>query len=70
MNILKKMSGWKTKVGGIGMIASGVAGLANAVVNDFDPVAIKESVLLIVAGVTAFGGLAAIGIGHKIEKAG
>ncbi len=64
------MTGWKTKIGGIGMIATGIGALANAALNNFDPVAIKDSITMIAAGISAFGGLAAIGIGHKIEKAG
>jgi hypothetical protein len=62
------MKGWKTWVGGIGMIATGIGSLANAILNDFDPVAIKESAVMIAAGFSSFGGLTAIGLGHKIEK--
>lgn len=60
------MEGWKTKVGAIGSIASGVVLICQALVTiedgqiNFDR--IQEGVVLIAAG------LAVWGIGHKIEK--
>ena len=65
--ILKDMKGWKTKVGGIGSIASGVVLIAQALVvaeGSVDFSRIQEGIVLIVAG------FAVLGIGHKIEKAG
>ena len=59
------MTGWKTKVGAIGSIASGVVIIAQAIVVaegslDFDK--IMDGLVLIAAGFAVFG------IGHKIEK--
>ena len=58
------MSGWKTKVGGIGAILGGLAGIAEAVVHgNYDP----DKLIAYWGMVT--GGFVALGIGHKIEKA-
>lgn len=57
------MTGWKTWVGGIGGILAGLALIADGVVNNFDFSKISQGVLAVSAG------FAAIGIGHKIEKA-
>lgn len=56
------MTGWKTKVGGIGMILTGAGMVASGLVDgDFER---------IVEGITlAAAGFATLGIGHKIEKA-
>ena len=58
------MTGWKTKLGGAGMILSGLGMLIGGyVANPINGEMMAEGVTLISAG------LAAIGIGHKIEKA-
>ena len=58
------MTGWKTKLGGAGLILSGLG----AVIAGF--VAEPMNGEMIVAGIGMIStGLAAIGIGHKIEKA-
>ena len=57
------MSGWKTWTAGIGTILLGVGQVALAVSN-------PEAGTDVSTGVhTVLGGLAIIGIGHKIEKA-
>ena len=58
------MSGWKTWVGGIGLILAGLSMIATGVTNNFDLQKIQEGMALVAAGA------AAIGIGHKIEKSG
>lgn len=58
------MKGWKTWVGGIGVIAGGIAIGTHGVLNNFDLDEITKAIALISAG------FAAIGIGHKIEKIG
>ena len=59
------MGGWKTWTGGIGMILSGGALIATALASDpVDFVKVAEGIALISAG------LAAIGVGFKIEKNG
>ena len=58
------MTGWKTKAGGIGLILSG----AGSVIGGF--VADPMNGDMIIAGIGLIGaGFAALGIGHKIEKA-
>jgi len=65
-----KMEGWKTWTGVIGAVLTGVA------VQYFgaDPDVITETsskfMDFLEAAQVAFTGLAAIGIGHKVEKAG
>lgn len=62
--MVKWMSGWKTWAGGIALILSGAALGIVGVTQDFD-------MTKMAAGVAMIGkGLADIGIGHKIEKAG
>jgi len=57
------MTGWKTWVAAIGLIASGVGMIATGFVAD--PMDFE----LIVAGWgSIMAGLALVGIGHKIEK--
>lgn len=61
----KKLDGYKTKIGGVGLILVGVTGIIGQIFPDQGlPVMDLE---------TAFGaiaaGLAALGIGHKVEKA-
>jgi hypothetical protein len=60
MNSLQ-MSGWKTKAGGIGLIATGIGILINCYSSGN-----WEDAGQGIAAITA--GLAAIGIGHKVEK--
>ena len=57
------MGGWKTWVGGGGMILAGIGQCAMAFAGQGDA-DITGGVALI------SGGLAVIGLGHKIEKAG
>lgn len=57
------MTGWKTWAGGIAGILTGLAIVISAL-SSGDYSHISEGVLAI------SGGLAVIGIGHKIEKAG
>ena len=58
------MTGWKTKLGGAGLILSGagmvIAGVLEEPINGS---MMSQGIALIGAG------LAALGIGHKIEKA-
>jgi len=59
------MSGWKTWTGGLALIASGAAMVLAAVSGDtIDTAALMQGLAMIGAGFTA------IGIGHKVEKAG
>ena len=63
----KKMTGWKTKWGGITAIIGGLGLCMSAIT--FDPFCIDGTKFA--AGVTAIGGgLELIGVGHKIEKSG
>ena len=58
------MTGWKTWAAAIGLMLSGLGlALAGVVADPMDFTKIAEGWTLIMAG------LAAIGIGHKIEKA-
>ena len=60
-----EMTGWKSKVSGIGAILSGSALIIAGVAGEkFDFETIKQGVAAIVAG---FG---ILGIAHKIEKSG
>ena len=57
------MTGWKTWASAIGAIATGIGVVISGVMSDpIDPNKIYEGVLIIM------GGLALVGIGHKIEK--
>ncbi len=58
------MSGWKTKAGGIGMILTGAGSILTALsgADGFSFDSIQGGIALIT------GGLAVLGIGHKIEK--
>lgn len=59
------MTGWKTKLGGIGLILTGLSMIIAAVSGDhFDVTKIQEGAM------TAMSGFAVLGIGHKIEKSG
>ena len=58
------MGGWKTWVAGLGTIFGGLAMIAGALADGIDPDKIWQGFQMILAG------LAIIGIGHKIEKAG
>jgi hypothetical protein len=68
-----KMNGYKTKIGGVALVLSGLAGiLAQLAAMSFD----TASVLAFVKGISTdpsflvlLNGLAVLGIGHKIEKA-
>lgn len=65
-NFLKeelKMEGWKTKLGGVGTILSGLAILAGVLSGD--SVNINQ---LAEAALVVFAGLGAIGLGHKLDK--
>ena len=61
------MKGWKTKVGAIGLVLTGIGTVIGGI--DFETFAVDSDKLT-----TGFGmigaGLTAFGIGHKIEKAG
>ena len=57
------MQGWKTKVGGAGVILTGLGTVCAGVAAD------PMSMEVIVTGLTiAFGGLGAMGLGHKADK--
>ena len=63
------MSGWKTKAASTGMILMGLGTMIAGVMEFFDGVptgaeTVQSGFLMVTAG------LAAMGIGHKIEKAG
>ena len=58
------MTGWKTKLGGAGLILSGIGSIIAGFVAE------PMNGEMIAAGMGLIGaGLAALGIGHKIEKA-
>jgi len=58
------LTGWKTWVAAIGGMAAGVAKMASSAVSDpLDANGVYEGFIIFLAG------LAALGIGHKIEKA-
>jgi hypothetical protein len=56
------MKGWKTLAGGIGMILTGIGTIAMALSGQGDT-DVQSGLTLIT------GGLAVIGIGHKLDKA-
>lgn len=59
------MQGWKTKLGGTGMICTGVGFVIAGLLSDpVDGTKIGEGFALIGLGWTG------LGLGHKIEKAG
>jgi len=59
------MSGWKTWVGGLGMIATGIGTVIGGILAEpLDWAAVEKGIALIA------GGIAVLGIGHKIEKSG
>ena len=64
------MGGWKTWVGGIGIIASGVGLItATIVAEKFELAELAAGMALISKGVGIIAaGFAAIGLGHKLEK--
>lgn len=57
------MSGWKTWAAGLGAIFAGLSMIAMAVGGTGDG-SVNEGIEMVVAG------LAVLGLGHKIEKAG
>lgn len=59
------MQGWKTKYGAVGLILTGVATCLTAVT--MEPLSIDGEKFTAGCGMIT-GGLAAMGIGHKIEK--
>lgn len=60
-----EMTGWKSKVGGIGAICTGVGMIAAGLVGEkFNFDLIKEGLVIV------SGGFAVLGVAHKIEKAG
>lgn len=61
----KKLDGYKTKIGGVGIILVGVTGIIGQIFPDqgLPAVDLETSIGSIAAG------LAALGIGHKVEKA-
>lgn len=61
----KKLDGYKTKIGGVGLILVGVTGIISQIFPDQGlPVVDLETAIGSMAA-----GLAALGIGHKVEKA-
>ena len=57
------MTGWKTKLGAVGIAATGVAMIVEGLVGEaVDPTKVWEGITII------SGALAVVGIGHKIEK--
>ncbi len=57
------MTGWKTKLAGAGVILTGIGVvIAGLLATPIDYSEVAKGVL------TAFGGLAAIGLGHKLDK--
>lgn len=63
MEISKLASGWKTRIGGIGVLAAGIASIASTIASgEFSLHAIQEALTLVGAG------LGVLGIGRKMEK--
>jgi len=66
--VLKFLDGYKTYIAGIGVICTGIAMIATALTPDamsqIDPQKIYEGLVMV------GGGLAAIGLGHKLDKVG
>lgn len=60
-----RMQGWKTWVGGIGFICTGVGTIISAV--NFETWVFDGDQLTTGVGMV-FAGFAAIGLGHKVEK--
>lgn len=58
------MTGWKSKLGGIGGILTGAAMIVAGVLDNLNIDTIIKGVL------TVSGGFSVLGIAHKIEKAG
>ena len=56
------MTGWKTWAAGIGMVLTGLGMIASAITSGEGTVTEGINVALM--------GLAALGIGHKVEKSG
>jgi len=70
--IWDKLSGYKTKIGAISLILSGLAELTQKIstLTDFASVLVFVKGLPLDAGWLALlAGIAALGIGHKLEKA-
>ena len=61
---MKFLDGYKTKLGGFGMLFTGLAGLIYHFVDSANAMALSfpEAIALIT------GGLGILGIGHKIQK--
>ena len=58
------MTGWKSKLGGIGGILTGAAMIVSGVLDNFNLDTIQKGALIL------FGGFSVLGVAHKIEKAG
>jgi len=61
----KKLDGYKTKIGGVGLILVGITGILGKV---FPDQGLPETELDTSLGAIA-AGVAALGLGHKVEKA-
>lgn len=61
----KRLDGYKTKIGGVGLILSGIVGAINLLFPDTVPYP-EMSVEGVIANIT--GGFAVLGIGGKIDK--
>lgn len=57
------MTGWKSKLGGIGAILTGAAMIVSGILDNFNLDTITKGALAIAAGFSV------IGVAHKIEKA-
>lgn len=68
---MPKMTGWKTKFAGLGMIFTGAGTVLTAILPVFAGDLSGVNWDTVQGGIAMIGmGLGIIGIGHKIEKAG
>ena len=64
------MTGWKTRVAGLGLIFSGAGTVLSGIIPALSGDLAGVDWQTVQGGITMMGmGLAAIGLGHKVEKA-
>ena len=62
--LFRKLDGYKTKIGGWGMIMSAIVGI----IGHYEPSTGLPAMPLDSAWITLSAGFTAIGIGHKVQK--